>query len=355
LPAPARHRGAIPAAAPVSPLRREASRRMPPSAVTAPLPLQPSQIFAAQSVPAKPPLFPPKSALSSHPATLAARSPALLQRIGLGQHTAGDSTWLNARRTRADAREQKEQAERQAAEDAEKASARASAAGDSCGAVASRPAAVPERSRTSRRLTPPRPPRPARRRPPARTRRRSNWTSTVCRSPPAAARNTPARTDKSAGSWSGSASSCICLSIRATKSPWRTRSARRKPATTKSCRAWWTKPWATSPRRASRRWLTTRRPTTANSNIVYDEAGTLHCYDRASAPVVRHRMSYIGHEPSRGTLKYRCPARHEDWACPMSPQCNAGKTYGLTVRVKQEMPRCWPACRGARGRRARCV
>jgi hypothetical protein len=100
----------------------------------------------------------------------------MVQRLGLavpdlGQHTAGDSTWLNARRTRADARAQKEQAER-----------------------------------------------------------------------PAAARKTPARTDKSAGSWSGSASSCICLSIRATKSPWRTRSARRKPATTKCCRAWWTKP-----------------------------------------------------------------------------------------------------------------
>jgi hypothetical protein len=67
----------------VSPLRREASRLAPPSAVTAPLPLQPFQIFAAQAVPAKPPLFPPKSALSSHPATLAARFPALLQRIGL--------------------------------------------------------------------------------------------------------------------------------------------------------------------------------------------------------------------------------------------------------------------------------
>ena len=109
----------------------------------------------------------------------------------------------------------------------------------------SRPAAVPARSRTSRRRTPPRAPRPARHRPPARFRRSSSWTDTVCRSLPAAERNTPARTDKSAGSWSGSASSCICLSIRATKSPWRTRSARRKPATTKGCRAWWTKLWAT--------------------------------------------------------------------------------------------------------------
>ncbi len=74
-----------------------------------------------------------------------------------------------------------------------------------------------------------------------------------------------------------------------------------------------------------------------NSNIVYDEAGTLHCYNRVSQPMVRQRMAYIGHEPQRGTLKYRCPAKHEDWDCPMSSVCNAGKTYGLTVRVKQEL------------------
>ena len=74
-----------------------------------------------------------------------------------------------------------------------------------------------------------------------------------------------------------------------------------------------------------------------NSNIVYDEAGTLYCYDRVSQPMVRHRMAYIGPEPKRGTLKYRCPAKHERWECPMSSKCNAGKTYGLTVRVKQEL------------------
>jgi hypothetical protein len=74
-----------------------------------------------------------------------------------------------------------------------------------------------------------------------------------------------------------------------------------------------------------------------NSNIVYDEAGTLHCYDRVSQPLVRHRMAYIGHEPARGTLKYRCPALHEGWPCPSSSICNADKTYGLTVGVKQEI------------------
>jgi hypothetical protein len=70
-----------------------------------------------------------------------------------------------------------------------------------------------------------------------------------------------------------------------------------------------------------------------NSNIVHDEAGTLYCYDRVSAPMVRHPMAYIGYEPARETLKYRCPAKHEGWECPMSKICNAGKSYGLTVRV----------------------
>ncbi len=73
------------------------------------------------------------------------------------------------------------------------------------------------------------------------------------------------------------------------------------------------------------------------SNIVYDEAGTLHCYDQVSRPIVRHKMADIGHEPAGQTLKYRCPARHEGWACPMSKHCNAGKSYGLTVRVKREI------------------
>ena len=44
-------------------------------------------------------------------------------------------------------------------------------------------------------------------------------------------------------------------------------------------------------------------------------------------------MAYIGHEPEREALKYRCPARHEGWECPMSSVCNAGKSYGKTVRV----------------------
>jgi hypothetical protein len=74
-----------------------------------------------------------------------------------------------------------------------------------------------------------------------------------------------------------------------------------------------------------------------NSNIVYDEAGTVYCYDRTSQPMVRHRMAYIGYEPARETIKYRCPAMHEGWRCPMASVCNAGKKYGRTVRVPREI------------------
>lgn len=74
-----------------------------------------------------------------------------------------------------------------------------------------------------------------------------------------------------------------------------------------------------------------------NSNIVYDEKGTLFCYDRTSNPIVLHQMAYNGYEEDRGTIKYRCPARHEGWTCPHDSVCNEGKDYGRTVRVKCEI------------------
>jgi hypothetical protein len=72
-------------------------------------------------------------------------------------------------------------------------------------------------------------------------------------------------------------------------------------------------------------------------NIVYDQAGTIYCYDCTGEVPARHPMAYIGHERSRGTLKYRCPARHGGWDCPSDARCNGGRSYGLTVRVKQEL------------------
>jgi hypothetical protein len=74
-----------------------------------------------------------------------------------------------------------------------------------------------------------------------------------------------------------------------------------------------------------------------SSNVVYDEAGTIYCYDKVSAAPVRHKMAYIGHEPERKTLKYRCPAMHGGRRCPSHDRCNHGRKYGKTVRVKREI------------------
>lgn len=70
------------------------------------------------------------------------------------------------------------------------------------------------------------------------------------------------------------------------------------------------------------------------SNVVHDEAGTMFCYDKVSSIPGKRKMSFIGYEKSRGTLKYRCPARHEGIACPSDGRCNGKSSYGKTVRVK---------------------
>jgi hypothetical protein len=73
------------------------------------------------------------------------------------------------------------------------------------------------------------------------------------------------------------------------------------------------------------------------SNVVHDESGTLWCYDTVSSVPVRRKMSYIGYEKGRGTLKYRCPARHEGFVCKSEKKCNGCSAYGKTVRVKCEL------------------
>jgi hypothetical protein len=60
-------------------------------------------------------------------------------------------------------------------------------------------------------------------------------------------------------------------------------------------------------------------------HVVHDEAGTVYCYDTTAAAPVRRAMSYAGRERDRGTLKYRCPARVEGFACGRAGECNAGK------------------------------
>jgi hypothetical protein len=75
----------------------------------------------------------------------------------------------------------------------------------------------------------------------------------------------------------------------------------------------------------------------APRHVVHDEAGTVYCYDTLSDPPVRHPMACAGSEKDRGTIKYRCPARHEGWACPSQAKCDAGRSYGLQVRIPCEL------------------
>lgn len=70
--------------------------------------------------------------------------------------------------------------------------------------------------------------------------------------------------------------------------------------------------------------------------VVYDEAGTLFCYDTVSDPPVKKKMACIGYEKDRETIKYRCPAMHDGLPCPSLEKCNGEKRYGLVVRVKCE-------------------
>ena len=76
------------------------------------------------------------------------------------------------------------------------------------------------------------------------------------------------------------------------------------------------------------------RPLRVGLPVVYDEAGTAFCHDTVSDPPVKKQMACIGYEKGRETVKYRCPALHAGLPCPSLEKCNAGKSYGLTVRIK---------------------
>lgn len=55
------------------------------------------------------------------------------------------------------------------------------------------------------------------------------------------------------------------------------------------------------------------------ANVVYDYKGQVYCYCPQSAR--RRPMAYGGFEKERGTLKYRCPARHYGLTCMGMDRC----------------------------------
>ena len=72
-------------------------------------------------------------------------------------------------------------------------------------------------------------------------------------------------------------------------------------------------------------------------HLVHEESGTVSCYDTVSDPPVKQKMACIGYEKGREKIKYRCPAKHHDLPCPSMEKCNAGKGYGLVVRIRCEL------------------
>lgn len=71
-------------------------------------------------------------------------------------------------------------------------------------------------------------------------------------------------------------------------------------------------------------------------HLVHDEAGTVYCYNLMTKPAVKQAMAYVGYDRERGTVKWRCPARHQGWECSSDARCNVGKAYGLAVRIRCE-------------------
>lgn len=63
-------------------------------------------------------------------------------------------------------------------------------------------------------------------------------------------------------------------------------------------------------------------------NVSYDYKGTIYCYCPQQG--TRREMAFGGFEERRGTLKYRCPAKHYGMSCPGAANCPASKD----IRIK---------------------
>ncbi|MBM4050540.1 MAG: transposase [Planctomycetes bacterium] len=88
------------------------------------------------------------------------------------------------------------------------------------------------------------------------------------------------------------------------------------------------------------------------SNVLLGDDGTVYCYHKEGAAIVRQAMVCWGWEKSRGTLKWRCPAAVSGLACPERETCSP-TPYGRTVRVhaEQDWRRFGPVAHGTKKRK----
>jgi IS5 family transposase len=88
------------------------------------------------------------------------------------------------------------------------------------------------------------------------------------------------------------------------------------------------------------------------SNVLLGDDGTVYCYHKEGAAVVRQAMVCWGWEKSRGTQKWRCPATVSGLPCPDRETCSP-TPYGRTVRVhaEQDWRRFGPVAHGTKKRK----
>lgn len=83
-------------------------------------------------------------------------------------------------------------------------------------------------------------------------------------------------------------------------------------------------------------WRSNDDPTrlvSGSENVVYDYRGTVQCYCMETGEV--RRMPYGGYEYDRGTLKYRCPAKHYGIKCRYYRRCR----HRNSIRIKLDEDR----------------
>jgi len=78
-------------------------------------------------------------------------------------------------------------------------------------------------------------------------------------------------------------------------------------------------------------------------NVVYDYRGNVYCYCPLTG--VRRAMAFGGFEAARGTLKYRCPARHYGLTCRGQERCAV--RGAVRIRLKEDRRVFTPAVRSS--------
>ena len=71
------------------------------------------------------------------------------------------------------------------------------------------------------------------------------------------------------------------------------------------------------------------RVVSGQQNVVYNYRGQVSCVCPRTG--VQREMAYGGFESSRGTLKYRCPARHYGFECRSVEECSVGKAVRISL------------------------